>query len=188
MGYSRRRSRLVRWQPERLLHGPARARRIPRNAPLLPRPPSSGAPSLSYQIRSWDRARARCFAARQVGILASMSVPVVIDQGLTSACHPIRAGHRVAVPCMAHPDRTPKRSRFLDCLDNRLRCGQNCLGRLLILGRKLGRVVASVFCADQLGHLADYSTGFTDPSAVVVIASTAAKSSSAMVRSASVMA
>ena len=41
---------------------------------------------------------------------------------------------------------------------------------------------------DQLGHLAGYNTGFTDPSAVVVIASTAAKSSSAMVRSASVMA
>ena len=47
MGYSWRRSRLVRRQPERFLHRPARARRIPRNAPLLPRPPSSRAASLS---------------------------------------------------------------------------------------------------------------------------------------------
>ena len=79
-------------------------------------------------------------------------------------------------------------SRFLDCLDDRLRCGQNCLGRLPVLGQKLGRVVASVSEPDQLGHLADYNIGLTDLSAVVVIASTAAKSSSAMVRSASVMA
>ena len=127
--------------------------------PPLARPPVQAA---AYNHYDGAGCLPRCFAAQRVGVLASMSVLVVIDQGLTSICHPA-----------------------------------------LMIASAAARTASAVFRSsaessegwwhrssepDQLGHRAGYNTGFTDASVVVVIASTAAKSSSAMVRSASVMA